>query len=104
MSARSACNDVNSPAIIRLDSEISEKEIDQIVDELAPASERGEKVSVLGSGDLIVQSGVSVDQIKEYENLSVHIHSMATVDPKKHGEVIAANVAVTIQWKNRKCQ
>src|SRR2546423_1316508 len=62
-----------SPILIRLDSELSRKEIDEMLDELVPADERGQpsKDSV---GNLITQSGQGLTTNIEYENVSIQIY------------------------------
>jgi hypothetical protein len=93
-----------SPEIIRLDASMSREEIDQIVDEFAPADERGAKAAGLAGMDLIITDGVGMTQDIEYENILIQLESKASTDVKTTGEVIASNAAATIQWKARKCK
>jgi hypothetical protein len=90
-----------SPEMIHLDSGLSRKEIDEIVDELAPERERGPKEGGL-LGDLISINGGSVTTSLTYENISVEIYS--TLLPTKKLQIAEEGVAATIKWKNRKCQ
>jgi hypothetical protein len=90
-----------SPEIIHLDSGLSRKEIDEIVDELAPASERGPKEAGL-LGELITIDGVGLTRSSTYENMSIEIYGK--VLPAKKHQIAAEDVAATLKWKNRKCQ
>jgi hypothetical protein len=90
-----------SPEMIRLDSTLSRKEIDEIVDELAPENERGPKEVGL-VGDLVLIDGVGLTTTETYENISVEIDSRLM--PSKKLEIAEENVAATLTWKNRKCQ
>ena len=86
-----------SPEIIRLDSELSRKDIDGIFDELVPVDERGPKSKDV-LRDLIVVAGNSRTASVDYENVEIQIYGSAK--PKcNEGEV-----AAVIRWKNRKCQ
>jgi hypothetical protein len=90
-----------SPEVIRLDPDFSHEQIDQIADELVPASERGPKSKDFAN-DLIVVDGRGMTTISTYENVSIQIHSAVSPKSKKQ-EIVATDVAATIQWKNRKC-
>ncbi len=90
-----------SPEVIRLDSTLSRKEIDEIVDELAPASERGPKEGGL-LGDPALIAGGSLTTSETYENISVEIYS--ELSPSGKLEIAEENVAAALKWKNRKCQ
>jgi hypothetical protein len=87
-----------SPEIIRLDSSLSRKEIDQIFDELVPADERGQRSKDFAR-DLITQSGGGLTTHIDFQNVSIQIYG-ATAD--KDGSTVD-EVAATLKWKNRKC-
>lgn len=90
-----------SPEMIRLDSTLSRKEIDEIVDEFAPENERGPKEAGL-LGDMASIDGVSLTTSEVYENISIEIYSKLL--PSKKLKIAEENVAATLTWKNRKCQ
>jgi hypothetical protein len=90
-----------SPELIRLDSTLSRKEIDEIVDELAPSNERGPKEAGL-LGDLTSIDGVSLTTSSMYENISIEIYSKLL--PGKKLQIAQEDVAATVKWKNRKCR
>ena len=90
-----------SPEIIRLDSTLSSKELDQIFDELAPANERGPKSDI--GGPVIVERGQGMTTTTDYENVTIQIYS-AVSRAAGQGGITASDVAATIKWKNRKCQ
>ncbi|MDP9264473.1 MAG: hypothetical protein M3O85_09160 [Acidobacteriota bacterium] len=91
-----------SPEVIRLDSGLSRKEIEQIVDELAPVDERGSRTTALGGRDQISEFGHGLVTSSEYENISIQIYSAVFPTSKKH-EMVADDIAATIRWNNRKC-
>lgn len=91
-----------SPEVIRLDSTLSRKEIDEIVDELAPARERGAKETGFGH-DLISLSGPGMSTVSTYENISIEVYSRVSPASKKH-EIVSDDIAAAIKWKNRECQ
>jgi len=90
-----------SPEVIKLDSSLSQEEIDKTLDDLAPAAVRGQK-SVSRLNDLTVVAGRGMTTIVEYENVTVQIHSAVIGVARK--ETTVENVAAVIRWKNRKCQ
>jgi len=85
--------------IIHLDSNLDRKDIDQIFDELVPASERGPRINVLPPDSYSI-SGISGNATDEYENVLIDIS--ARVGSK--GSPYFSNVAASIKWKNRKCK
>jgi hypothetical protein len=89
-----------SPEKITLYSTLSREEIDAIVDELAPASERGPK-SQNPLDDLMLVVGHGMTTFEKYENVTVEIESAVIANSKKKNTV--DNVAAIIQWKHRKC-
>jgi len=87
-----------SPDAIYLDSHLSRQDIDQIVNELIPMSERGHKSEELGGMDLIVEGGHAITTYVEYEHISIQI--VARDRPNSD----EGDFAATILWKDRKCQ
>jgi hypothetical protein len=91
-----------SPEIIRLNSDLSRKEVDQIVDDLAPPSDRGPAANIGKIGnELMSQEGNSFATSIDYQNVTVQIYGPAT-EPDS-GDVVIENIVATIRWKNRKC-
>jgi hypothetical protein len=91
-----------SPEIVRLDSTLSRKEIDQIFDEIVPDNERGARSKGL-TGDLITESGPTMVESIDFENVLIQIHSQVLSASRRTVHVRDAVVAIA-QWKNRKCQ
>lgn len=91
-----------SPEVIRLDSALSRKEIDEVAAELAPASERGPRKAGFGD-DVLSLSGPGMTTVSTYENISIEIYGHVLPPSKKH-EIVTDDVAAAIKWKNRKCQ
>lgn len=92
-----------SPDLIRLDSELSRTAVNQIVDELAPLSERGPAAENGNFGnEQSSQEGQGLTTYIDYQNVSVQIYGNVTSGPKSQTEVVD-NVVATIRWKNRKC-
>jgi hypothetical protein len=91
-----------SPELIRLDSDLSRTEIDQIFEEIVPDSERGPRVED-PTGTLIMGRGKGITTNIDYEYVSVQIYSEVTSQPKKK-PVVADTIAGVIRWKNRECQ
>ncbi|HTQ61830.1 MAG TPA: hypothetical protein VMI32_16525 [Candidatus Solibacter sp.] len=90
-----------SPQMIRLDSTLARKDVDEVVDELAPASERGPK-SQNPLDDLIHVVGPGMTTFEQYENITVQIESTVIANSKKKSTV--EDVAAVIIWKHRKCK
>ena len=91
-----------SPESISLDGDIPDKDLDEIVDELAPPAERGPKVEgLLGWSEDIDGGGMTTH--RDYENVSVQIFSHV-LDNARRNMKVETNVAVAIKWKNRKCE
>ncbi len=90
-----------SPEIIRLDSTLAREDVDAIVDELAPASERGPK-SQNPFDDLMLVVGPGMTTFEEYENVTVNIERAVIANSKKKSTV--DDVAAVIIWKHRKCK
>ena len=91
-----------APEMIRLDSSMSRKDIDEIVDELAPVAEMGPKTKVLGGLDSTTIVGPGMTTSVDYESISVLIDSRVT-SSRKRSFGVEENISATIRWKNRKC-
>jgi hypothetical protein len=91
-----------SPELVRLDSDLSRTEIDQLLEEVVPDSERGPRVKD-PIGTLITGRGSSITTNIDYEYVSLQIYSEVTSQPKKK-PVVAENIAAVVRWKNRECQ
>ncbi len=87
-----------SDGVVYLGSTIPHETILKIIDEIAPASERGPSIKNLGSEYLSMRSGPSVTTVAEYLNVSIEIDGQTT--PVE----FAGDVVAFIRWKNRKCQ
>lgn len=90
-----------SREMIRLDSTLSRADVDSIVDELAPASERGPK-SQDPLDDLMLVVGPGRTRFEQYENVTVQIDSAEIPISKKKS--IFDDVDAVIIWKHRKCK
>ena len=90
-----------SPDLVRLGSDISSKDIDEILDELVPADERGKPGKELDN--LITQVGQGFTQNIEFENVTLQIYGAASPSDRK-GETTVNQVAATIKWKQRMCR
>jgi hypothetical protein len=90
-----------SPEKITLYSTLSRNEVDAIVDELAPASERGPK-SQNQLEDLMVVVGPGMTTFEEYENVTVRIESAVIASSNKKSAL--DNITAVIIWKHRKCK
>jgi hypothetical protein len=87
--------------MISVDSTLAREDIDAIVDELAPASERGPKSqNPLDSLMLVVGSGRTA--FEQYENVTVEIEGGAIINSKKKSTF--DDVAAVIIWKHRQCK
>lgn len=94
---------IYSPEVVRLDPELERKQIDELVDELVPAEERGPwSHGLLGMSPILV-SGTGMNQLDDYENVSIDVCSKVLSSSKKK-MTIEGNLAVVIRWKHRKCQ
>ena len=89
-----------SPEIIRLDSSLSRKEIDEVFDELVSADERGPR-SKDPIGTLITGSGGSETTNIDFRNVSIQIYGAAI---RGKGGITVDEVAATLKWKNRTCR
>ena len=92
-----------SPDLIRVGESFSQKEIDQIVDVLAPADERGPKQKGL-LGGMMVLSGQTYSNATVYENITVLSYGgISSTSDHKSSLTSTGDVAFTIQWTKRKC-
>ena len=91
-----------SPEIIRLDSSLSRKEIDDIFDELVPADRRGPRSKDFGS-DLITQGGGGITTTAVFENVTIQIFGKDLSAPHKR-EIVEDDIVAAVRWNNRKCQ
>jgi hypothetical protein len=92
-----------SPGMIRINQSFSQKEIDQIVDELAPPDQRGrEYKGILGDGGLM--QGNSYTGGVVYENVTVLAYGGITNSQNASHFSITGDVVFTIRWTKRKCQ
>lgn len=85
-----------SPEEIILDSAISRKELEQVLEELVPVSERGSRIQDFGA-NLATISGTGVATNTAYENVSIKYYARSVSDP------LPTDIVVTVRWKNRKC-
>jgi hypothetical protein len=92
-----------SPEVIRLDADIPDKDLGEVLDELAPDAERGPRSKGVLGYDLTETDGGGMTTIRNYENMSVQIFSHV-LDNVGRNMKIEPIVAVTITWKNRKCE
>jgi hypothetical protein len=91
-----------SPEMIRLDSTLTREDVDAIVDEVAPASDRGPKLdNLLNHFMLVVTPGRTTFEL--YENVTVEIEGGAIVSSKKK-LTFEEDVAAVIKWTHRKCK
>lgn len=92
-----------SPELIRLDSSLSRKEIDQIFDEIVPSGERGPKPTGLLDQGMTTFSGRGMVSNEEYQNVSIQIFGNFSPADGKDGAT-EEEVTATLTWKSRKCQ
>jgi hypothetical protein len=81
---------------IDLGSNIPAKLVDELTEELVPASERGPETSRYLSPDSFVFGGISYTK-KDFENISIEIHG-STSESCNGGEEV-----VIIRWRKRTC-
>ena len=91
-----------SPETMRVDSTLSQGEINQVFEELVPTDQRGPK-STGSVGDLITQGGGSLITDINFENVLIQIYG-ATSPAAKKRDIIVNEVAATLKWKNRICR
>ena len=81
---------------VDLFSNLPEPQLLQVIDELAPASERGPKDDTLGN--LVTGSGRSVIIHRYYANVTITLYIMSG---SSEGD---GNLVALIQWNNRVCK
>lgn len=98
------------PDKVRLGYDLSQKDIDQIFEEIVPDSERGpqpstplEQVKGLLGGYF---SGRAMISNNEYQNISIKVYSQVSGDLLDSSKTPATidQVAASLKWKNRDCQ
>jgi hypothetical protein len=92
-----------SPELVRLDSSLSRKEIDQIFEEIVPANERGPKSTDPLLEDLITLASPGITETIDFENISINIYAEALSGSNKRKIITSDAIVATVQWKNRKC-
>jgi len=92
-----------SPELIRIGSSFTQKEIDQIVDELAPPEERGARSKGL-LGVMMTMSGATYTNATVYENVTIMSYGGMATKPGRSGLSSTGDVAFTIQWTKLKCK
>jgi len=91
-----------SPELIRSDSELSRKELDEMFEELVPLSERGPRSKDFPL-DVITQNGGSIVTYIVFEKVSMQVYSHEVL-VSTHGKTHSQNVVAIIKWNDRKCQ
>jgi hypothetical protein len=88
-----------SAEMIRLDSNLSRSELDQIFEELVPDDERSPKLG----RDLITMSGRGVTTTIDFKNVSPQITGKELSSSAQRG-VVEDEIVAIIRWKLRQCQ
>jgi hypothetical protein len=95
---------IYSAEVVRLNPDLSQEEIDSLINQVSPASERGPRSDILGSGDLMMVDGVGETTIRDYENVTVDILAPVSHRGCKKNQICTeGNLALVIKWKNRNC-
>ena len=82
---------------VDLGSSMSQESVMNMIDELAPAAERGKAIIQTGGFDYITNGfGRMAITSAEYENVSIHIYGTRS-------SPISGNVAVILHWKAKTC-
>jgi len=84
-----------------LDSGLSRKEVDQLLDELIPAEERGKPRDEASA--LIKREGPGITTTMDYDNVTMQIFS-ATLPRSAKRETIVIEVLAKVKWKGRSCR
>jgi len=98
-----------SPEMIRIEESFSQKEIDQIVDELAPPEERGPRSKDFPR-DMTMLEGQTYTTMAVFEDVTIRTSGAIKSEPtrwrhfRRYRFTTTYNVAFTIQWTKRKCQ
>ncbi|MDE3104774.1 MAG: hypothetical protein KGK08_06335 [Acidobacteriota bacterium] len=91
-----------SPELIRVDSDLSRKDLDLILADLVPADERGKPVKSPLDG-LVTEGGHSTVTSMDFENVVIDIYG-GTGPQGRKGEIAESEVVVTVKWKKRTCR
>jgi hypothetical protein len=91
-----------SPELIRVNSDLSRRDVDLILDELVPADERGKPVKSPLDG-LITESGQSMVTSMDFENVVIDIYG-STAPQGRKGGITESEVVATVKWKKRTCR
>src|SRR5258708_21426750 len=91
-----------TPEVVRLESDLSRQEINQIFDELVPADEKG-KPTQLATGALITEVGRNLSTKMDFENVSVEIYG-ATSSLNQKGKITVNEGVTVLKWKKLTCQ
>lgn len=93
-----------SPDRVNLDPNLSDQEINAMVDDLVPNEERGARVG--GPGIKVEVSGNTAVGTVSYANIDVETFRDAAWDNSKSVKTLSIrNIRLAvIRWKNRKCQ
>ena len=83
--------------IADLNTTIPQETFIQLIDELAPANERGRQTMNFGKEYIAAYSGHSTTTFAEYENVSIDIYGKSSHECGK-GDIVAV-----IKWKKRAC-
>jgi hypothetical protein len=92
-----------SPDVVRVDSDLSRMEIDEILENLVPDNERGPKSQIFSGREVITRTGPGMTTNIDFENVSIQVVSKVVSGSTKR-PLITEDVAAIIQWKNRKCE
>jgi len=87
--------------VVDLTNGLEQAQIDALLDQLVPASERGEKEEDVFSS-LEVFSGPTKARVDTYANVIVHVMS-AVETRKKNNVTITGPTVLEIKWRNRPC-
>lgn len=91
-----------SPEQVSVDPTLPRKTIQEVFDELVPSRARGPLAKDFGE-DLILPGARSTTTKIGYENVVLQIFSKRIPSSRKN-EIIEADIAATIQWRNRTCK
>jgi hypothetical protein len=86
---------------VNVDAEVDEKEIEGILDEVAPPAERGPIKP--GLDGMLVMSGVTGSMTHIYENVTLDFAS-GILTSKRHKRVWKGYTSAVITWTKRTCQ
>ena len=90
--------------LIRIYDKFSQKEIDQIVDVLAPVDERGARSKGL-LGGVMTMYGQAYTSAAIYENVTIVSYGgISSESGRKSGLASTGDVALTIRWTKRMCK